>query len=67
MHTWAVRVAGQTLNQYKEQEMSESIVKQYTRLLILAEAARAVGDFEDYRKIKSLAFDLRLSQALNLN
>jgi len=50
----------------KQQEriMSESIVKRYTQLLILAEAARAVGDFEDYRRIKGLAFDLRLSQAL---
>ncbi len=46
--------------------MSQRIALQYTQLLILAEAARAVGDFEDYRRIKGLAFDLRLSQALNL-
>ena len=47
--------------------MSERIVLKYTQLLVLAEAARAVGDFEDYRRIKDQAFELRLSQALNLN
>lgn len=44
--------------------MSESILKQYTQLLILAEAARAVGDFEDYRALKKQALDLQLSEAL---
>ena len=47
--------------------MSESIVKRYTQLLVLAEAARAVGDFEDYRKIKDRAFELRLSVSLKFN
>jgi hypothetical protein len=56
----------QTLNLYKEQTVSENIVKQYTQLMILAEAARAVGDFEDYRKIKDRAFELRLSVSLGL-
>jgi len=64
MHTWVVKVATQILNLYKESDMSESILKQYTRLLILAEAARAVSDFEDYRRLKDQAFELRLSQAL---
>jgi len=49
---------------HKEQTVSENILKRYTQLLILAEAARAVGDFEDYRKIKDQAFELRLSVAL---
>ena len=59
-------MAAQTLNPYKEQTVSENIVKQYTQLMILAEAARAVGDFEDYRKIKDRAFELRLSVSLGL-
>lgn len=32
--------------------MSTEAQKKYTRLLIQAEAARAVGDFEDYRAFK---------------
>ena len=44
--------------------MSESNLKQYTQLLILAEAARAVSDLEDYRRLKSLAFEVRLSESL---
>lgn len=44
--------------------MSDSILKQYTRLLILAEAARAVSDIEDYRRLKKQAFELRLSTSL---
>jgi hypothetical protein len=40
--------------------MSESILKRLTRLLILAEAARAVGDLEDYCKIKTAAAALRI-------
>lgn len=44
--------------------MSESILNKYNQLLILAEAACAVGDFEDYRKIKDQAFMLRLSVSL---
>ena len=46
--------------------MSENMLNRYTQLLILAEAARAVGDFEDYRKLKDQAFELRLSYSLNL-
>ena len=41
--------------------MSESTLKQYTRLLILAEAARAVSDIEEYRRIKNQALKLRRS------
>ena len=44
--------------------MSESTLKQYTRLLILAEAARAVSDIEAYRRLKTLAFEVRLSESL---
>jgi hypothetical protein len=47
--------------------MSESILKQYTQLLILAEAARAVSDLEDYRRLKTLAFEVRLSQSLSFS
>ena len=46
--------------------MSESILKQYTRLLILAEAARAVSDFEDYRRLRDQAYLLRLNTSLSL-
>ena len=35
--------------------MSEQKLKQYSKLLIQAEAARAVGDFEDYRILKAQA------------
>lgn len=35
--------------------MSAETLKQYTNLLIKAEAARAVCDFEDYRVYKDLA------------
>lgn len=44
--------------------MSEAILNQYTKLLILAESARAIGDFEEYRRLKDLAFEVRLSEAL---
>ena len=44
--------------------MSESTFKQYKYLLIKAEAARAVGDLEDYRKLKDLAFEAVLSESL---
>lgn len=33
--------------------MSAETLKKYTRLLIQAEAARAVSDVEDYRAIKA--------------
>ena len=46
--------------------MSENIVKRYTQLLVLAEAARAVSDVEDYRRLKDQAFELRLSVSLGL-
>jgi hypothetical protein len=36
-------------------EMSAETQKQYAILLIKAEAARAVSDFEDYRVYKALA------------
>ena len=35
--------------------MSANILKQYTTLLIRAEAARAVGDFEDYFVLQAQA------------
>ena len=44
--------------------MSESILKQYSQLMIKAEAARAVGDLEDYRRLQQRAFEVRLSEAL---
>lgn len=42
--------------------MSASTLERYTRLLILAEAARAVSDFEDYRILKDQATQLRLRE-----
>jgi hypothetical protein len=42
--------------------MSAATLEQYTRLLILAEAARAVSDLEDYRKLKDMARTIRLSK-----
>jgi hypothetical protein len=39
--------------------MSTATLEHYTRLLILAEAARAVSDLEDYRQIKDMANALR--------
>jgi hypothetical protein len=42
--------------------MSAAILKKYTRLLILAEAARAVSDLEDYRVLKDLAQQVRLTE-----
>lgn len=47
--------------------MSEDILNRHTQLLILAESARAIGDFEEYRKLKDRAFELRLSYSLNLH
>lgn len=44
--------------------MSESTFKLYQTLLIKAEAARAVGDVEDYRKLKTQAFEVVLSESL---
>ena len=44
--------------------MSKDILEQYTRLLILAEAARAVSDMEVYRRYQTLAFEVRLSESL---
>jgi hypothetical protein len=41
--------------------MSAEILKQYTRLLIQAEAARAVSDFEDYRVYKEQAKRLTIN------
>ena len=38
--------------------MSAETLRQYTNLLIKAEAARAVSDFEDYRAYKKLAQNL---------
>lgn len=35
--------------------MSQATLEQYTRLLIKAEAARAVCDYEDYRYYKAQA------------
>ena len=35
--------------------MSAETLRQYTNLLIKAEAARAVSDFEDYRALKAEA------------
>ena len=35
--------------------MSATTLKQYTNLLIRAEAARAVGDFEDYFVLQAQA------------
>jgi hypothetical protein len=37
-----------TINYKNGAIMSATTLKQYTNLLIRAEAARAVGDFEDY-------------------
>ena len=42
--------------------MSAATLERYTRLLILAEAARAVSDFEDYRALKDLAKQVRLTE-----
>jgi hypothetical protein len=42
--------------------MSAATLEKYTRLLILAEAARAVSDLEDYRKLKDMARTIRLSK-----
>lgn len=44
--------------------MSETTMKQYQYLLIKAEAARAVGDVEDYRRLKAQAFEVVLSESL---
>lgn len=44
--------------------MSEATFNQYQHLLIKAEAARAVGDLEDYRKLKALAFEVVLAESL---
>jgi hypothetical protein len=41
--------------------MSAETRKQYTILLIKAEAARAVSDFEDYRAYKAKAMAKRLT------
>jgi hypothetical protein len=42
--------------------MSTATLEKYTRLLILAEAARAVSDFEDYRVLKAQAQAIRLTE-----
>ena len=42
--------------------MSTATLERYTRLLILAEAARAVSDFEYYRKLKEMAREVRLTK-----
>ena len=42
--------------------MSTATLEQYTRLLILAEAARAVSDLEDYRELKAQALAIRLTE-----
>jgi hypothetical protein len=42
--------------------MSTATLEKYTRLLILAEAARAVSDFEDYRVLKAKALAIRLTE-----
>lgn len=42
--------------------MSAATLERYTRLLILAEAARAVSDLEDYRALKDLARKIRLTE-----
>jgi hypothetical protein len=42
--------------------MSTATLERYTRLLILAEAARAVSDFEDYRVLKVQALAIRLTE-----
>lgn len=44
--------------------MSAATLERYTRLLILAEAARAVSDLEEYRRIKDMAKELRKSSQL---
>lgn len=44
--------------------MSESTFKQYQYLLIKAEAARAVGDLEDYRELKNQAFEVVLAKSV---
>jgi hypothetical protein len=44
--------------------MSESTLKQYQYLLIKAEAARAVGDLEDYRELKNQAFEVVLTKSV---
>lgn len=41
--------------------MSTDTLNKVTRLLILAEAARAVSQFEDYRILKDLADKIRLT------
>ena len=46
--------------------MSKETLDQFTKLLILAEAARAVSDIEEYRRLKSLAFEVRLAESLGL-
>lgn len=42
--------------------MSKATLDRYTRLLILAEAARAVSDLEDYRVLKDMAQQVRLTE-----
>lgn len=42
--------------------MSAATLERYTRLLILAEAARAVSDLEDYHVLKDLARQVRLTE-----
>lgn len=42
--------------------MSTATLEKYTRLLILAEAARAVSDLEDYRVLKDMARQVRLTE-----
>lgn len=47
--------------------MSLDTLEQYTRLLITAEAARAVSDVEAYRRLRTLAFEVRLSESLSFD
>ena len=42
--------------------MGTATLEKYTRLLILAEAARAVSDFEEYRVLKAQALAVRLTE-----
>ena len=42
--------------------MSKATLDRYTRLLILAEAARAVSDLEDYRELMAQALAVRLTE-----
>jgi len=42
--------------------MSKATLDRYTRLLILAEAACAVSDLEDYRELKAQALAVRLTE-----